>query len=201
MRTARWVARPYRSCPLSCRSRGSDDHHVKNALVIRFAQPIIPADRLRRPLNSNVGPREIDAMVARTKKTTVAREQLEDGIALLVSGRYISALTLLGAAEEIMARLIEESGGQHPLDEYWSGINDWNRSHGGNEVSKKFVYRYFNEPRNAVKHHTPGEASSIAIFKVAAAAMMARRATAAADILKLKYKNKAVYDAWCIENE
>lgn len=140
-------------------------------------------------------------MVARTKKTSLAREQLEDGISLLIAGRYISALTLLGAAEEILSRLVEESGGEHPLDEYWLGINEWNRAQGGDAVSKKFVYRFFNEPRNSVKHHTPGEVASVVLFKVAAAAMMARRATKAAEMLNLKYKNRKAYEAWCIANE
>ena len=140
-------------------------------------------------------------MVAKTKKTTLAREQLEDGLSLLAEGRYISALTLLGAAEEILARLVEETGGGHFLDDMWVGINEWNRSQGGQDVSKTFVYRHFNEPRNSVKHHTPGTGSTVSIFKVAAAAMMARRATSAADVLKLKYKNRGIYESWLAEND
>ena len=135
-------------------------------------------------------------MVARTKKTTLAREQLEDGVALLLSGRYVSALTLLGAAEEVLSRLLEEQGGEHPLEEFWAGINEWNRKHGGNDVSKKHIHRVFNEPRNSVKHHTPGESHSVALFKVPAAALMARRAATAANALGLKYKNRNQLEEW-----
>lgn len=135
-------------------------------------------------------------MVARTKKITFAREQLEDGAALLFIGRYVSALTLLGAAEEVLSRLLEEQGGAHPLDEFWIGINEWNRKYGGSDVSKRHVHRVFNEPRNSVKHHSPGESQSVALFKVPAAALMARRAIAAADALGLKYKNKKQLEEW-----
>ncbi len=83
----------------------------------------------------------------------------------------------------------------------WASINEWNRSQGGQDVSKTFVYRHFNEPRNSVKHHTPGTDTKVSIFKVAAAAMMARRATSAADLLNLKYKNKKLYQKWLAESE
>jgi len=135
-------------------------------------------------------------MVGRTKKTTIAREQLEDGLLLLMQGRSISALTLLGAAEEVLARLLEESGGIHFLDDMWQGINDWNREQGGSDVPKRTVYRNFNEPRNSVKHHTPGEKAEVVIFKEAAALMMARRALYAADQLKLKCKHRKSYADW-----
>ena len=135
-------------------------------------------------------------MAARRKKTTLAREQLEDGASLLFSGRYVSALTLLGAAEEVLSRLLEEQGGDHPLEDLWAGINEWNRQHGGNDVSKKHVHRVFNEPRNSVKHHTPGELQSVVIFKAPAAAMMAERAAYAAKALGLKYKNSKQLEEW-----
>lgn len=135
-------------------------------------------------------------MVARTKKTTLAREQLEDGATLLLSGRYVSALTLLGAAEEVLSRLLEEKGGEHPLEEFWVGINEWHRRNGRSDVSRNHIRRVFNEPRNSVKQHTPGESTSVALFKIPAAAMMARRAVTAANALGLKYKNRTQLEEW-----
>ena len=142
-------------------------------------------------------------MVGRTKKITLAREQLEDGVQLLLERRYVSALTLLGAAEEILSRLAEEQGGKHFLEGVWEEVNEWNRSVGGDDVSKTHIYRSFNEPRNSVKHHTPGEVPSVSIFKEPAALMMARRAKHAADYLGLKYRNKKMLEerraAWHAE--
>jgi hypothetical protein len=135
-------------------------------------------------------------VVGKTKKINLAKEQLEDAVALLFSERYISALTLFGAAEEVLSRLLEEQGLEPPLEEFWSGINEWNRSTGRDEISKKHIYRVFNEPRNSVKHHTPGQDSSVALFKVAAAGLMAKRAATAASNLQLKYKNKKQLEAW-----
>ncbi len=142
-------------------------------------------------------------MVGRTKKITLAREQLEDGVQLLLERRYVSALTLLGAAEEILSRLAEEQGGKHFLDGIWEEVNAWNRRFGGDDVPKTRIYRSFNEPRNSVKHHTPGVVPSVAIFKEPAALMMARRAQHAADYLGLKYRNKKMLEerlaAWHAE--
>ncbi|CAD5373087.1 conserved hypothetical protein [Rubrivivax sp. A210] len=140
-------------------------------------------------------------MVAKTKKMTLAREQLEDGISLLMAARYVSALTLLGAAEEILARLLQEAGGEHPLDDYWKGINEIRRARGGEDLSKSFIHRHFNEPRNQVKHHTPGDAHEVVLHKVAAAVMMARRATTAAKDLNLKYKHQEALDTWLRAND
>lgn len=133
-------------------------------------------------------------MVGRTKKINLAREQLEDGVQLLLEKRYVSALTLLGAAEEILSRLAEEQGGKHFLDGIWEEVNAWNRSRGGDDVPKRRIYRSFNEPRNSVKHHTPGDIPSVAIYKEPAALMMARRAQHAADYLGLKYRNKRMLE-------
>lgn len=47
--------------------------------------------------------------MGRTTKIALAREQLEDGIGLFLSGRYVSALTLLGASEEILSRIIQKN--------------------------------------------------------------------------------------------
>lgn len=140
-------------------------------------------------------------MVGRTKKTTIAREQLDDGIELLIAGRYISALTLLGAAEEVLARLVEERTGSHPLDEWWKGLNEDVRARGYQDVAKVRFYKFFNEPRNQVKHHTPGSDPDVALYKQPAAALMAQRAITAADALGLKFRNRARCMAWFHNND
>jgi len=58
-------------------------------------------------------------VAAKTNKTTSPREQLEEDIEPFLNKRYVSLLTLLGAAKEIIARLIEEQTSAHPLDETW----------------------------------------------------------------------------------
>lgn len=138
-------------------------------------------------------------MVAKTNKITIAKEQLEDGLSLLLHGRFISALTLLGAAEEVLARLVEAEGGVHPMDEIWQQANDLSHSKGAGEISKRNLYRSFNEPRNSVKHHTPGHPTSVTLFKVGAAVMMSIRATQAATKLGLSYRFKKEHEQWLIE--
>lgn len=135
-------------------------------------------------------------MVAKTNKRTIAKEQLEDGLDLLLRGRYISALTVLGAAEEVLARLVEAEGGVHPMDQMWQQVNKLSRAKGQGEISKRGMYRRFNEPRNSVKHHTPGDLTSVTLFKVGAAAMMSIRATEAAAKLKLSYRLQKEHEQW-----
>ncbi|WP_290494037.1 hypothetical protein [Alcanivorax sp.] len=50
-------------------------------------------------------------------KFEVAEEQLFDCLNLFVEGRYYSASTLAGAAEEIFSKLLNSRGEQSQLDE------------------------------------------------------------------------------------
>ena len=135
-------------------------------------------------------------MVARTKKINLARQQLEDGVELFLDKRYVSALTLLGAAEEIMSRLIEERTGAHPLDETWRISNSIRTHFGHPHISKREIHRSFNAGRNAVKHHSPGQPLEILHYGFGEAFMMVQRATGAAQMLALRYKNRARYLLW-----
>lgn len=129
-------------------------------------------------------------------KRTIAREQLEDGIALFLDKRYVSALTLLGAAEEILSRLVEEQTGSHPLEEMWKFSNRMRTRLGTPHISKAATFNIFNRGRNTVKHHTPGETIRVSLNRYDEALSIIQRATASADYLHLRYRNKKAYNDW-----
>ncbi|WP_144380937.1 hypothetical protein [Stutzerimonas stutzeri] len=137
--------------------------------------------------------------MARTTKIALAREQLEDGIGLFLSGRYVSALTLLGASEEILSRIIQEQTGTHPLENLWQWANRTRTRLGHPHLSKQEIFKSWNAGRNTVKHHNPGEPQNLNHDRFGEAFMMIQRATSCADHLKLKYVGKKLYKAWLVE--
>jgi len=139
-------------------------------------------------------------MTSRTTKIAVAREQLEDGVALFLAKRYISSLALLGAAEEILARVLEGSTGKHPLESTWAMANNIRAKLGHPHISKTEVFRIFNAGRNAIKHHTPGETLKMSHDRFGEAFEMIQRATWCAHSLKLRYKGKKEYREWYKES-
>ena len=139
-------------------------------------------------------------MPPRLNKVTIAREQLEDGITLFLSKRYISALTLLGAAEEIFSRLIEEESGEHPLENYWQRINDIRSKFGHPHISKQQFFKIENHGRNTVKHHSPGDSAYVQHDRFGEAFMMIQRAISSAEILEIKYSGRREYKRWYMDN-
>jgi hypothetical protein len=136
-----------------------------------------------------------------TTKQRLALEQLEDGIALFLSRRYISALTLAGAAEEILSRIIEERTGKHPFGEWlWQISNDIRSEMGNPPISKKDVFRMLNEARNRAKHHDPGKPQRVVHDRLGDALWQLQRATGAADGLRLKYRGRRAYRGWLKRN-
>lgn len=138
-------------------------------------------------------------MGSRTTKMALAREQLEDGIALFLSGRHVSALTLLGAAEEVFARIIEERTGAHPLEQDWLRANRIRSLLGNPHISKQEIFRIHNAGRNLVKHHTPGDPVRVTHERFAEAFMMIQRAIGCADGLRIRYRGKKEYRRWYID--
>jgi hypothetical protein len=138
-------------------------------------------------------------MAARSGKVNLAKEQLEDGIDLFLRERYVSALTLLGSSEEILSRLVEEATGAHPLESTWTRANEMRSLLGKPHISKQEIFKAYNTGRNTVKHHTPGESKYVAHYRFGEAFMMIQRATASAELLKLRYRGKKEYKAWLVQ--
>lgn len=139
-------------------------------------------------------------MAAHTKKANAAKEQLEDGIRLFFEKRYLSSITLLGSAEEVFLRILEERSGKDPFDPFWQQINRIRAKLGVPHISKRELRRMFTRARNWLKHHTPGEAQDEYIDRFGEAFHMIQAATDFADQLGLRYKYRQQYRRWLKRN-
>src|SRR5580765_7799473 len=91
----------------------------------------------------------------RLTKSDVARIQLDEAIALFVEGRFLPALTLAGAAEEIFGKLIVRLSAMPVVKESAQAIQHLRQKTGLSVMSGKTERELIDEwnvARNAVKH-------------------------------------------------
>lgn len=138
-------------------------------------------------------------MIVNSEKVDLAKEQLEDGIALFLEERYISSLTLAGAASEVLFGILEACTGETEFDEYWERINRIRRSKGNSDISKGIVKKLSNKAKNLVKHHDRDDSTTVYFNQFGEAFNMINRAVGAAKKLGMDYKNKNEYESWLIE--
>jgi hypothetical protein len=99
---------------------------------------------------------DIDSLPSYTKQE-LAEHQLDRAICLLLDhGDPICAITLAGAAEEILGKLVEQSGGKHSLREFIDACLADGSALGENWKPKDFadMANFF---RNELKHYVAGE--------------------------------------------
>jgi len=103
----------------------------------------------------------------------IAERQLERALSLFFNEKdFVSALTLAGAAEEILGKMLNEAGRKNTLDEVVAGSMDLV----GNETAKpNQIAALANHYRNRMKHLQDGSAMTFSVgFE---AAEMIERAT------------------------
>ena len=135
-------------------------------------------------------------MANHSKKINLAKEQLEDAIELLVNGRYISCLTLAGAAEEVFTALVDVKMDKNPFNIIHELINYDLADKGHQQISRGKFRKIRNSARNLVKHHDRGDEESVHINRRSQALATLGQAMISADLLEVKYKNKRKYNAW-----
>jgi hypothetical protein len=92
----------------------------------------------------------------RFTKRRIALIQLERSVELLEAGDFVSALTLAGAAEEILGRIAHRKGHEfrvESLAEYLGSIYDWAKK--PRPPKKQLIVRQ-NTTRNHLKHQDDG---------------------------------------------
>ena len=92
----------------------------------------------------------------RENRVGLALEQLDMALALFLEKRsYVSALTLAGAAEEILGKALELQNRSHALDEWYDQVNDvWG-------VPRKEYIKKTNAARNVAKHLSSREEMTV----------------------------------------
>jgi hypothetical protein len=133
-------------------------------------------------------------------KADIALRQLNDALRLFVDERFISSLTLAGAAEEIFARLLEGQG-KMPITEISIDLLKSFRKELGldpeiDHKPKKAFYEYWNWARNSVKHHGKKDSDILEINDCDAAYWMIRRALANAKDMDLNVYMQQEFENW-----
>lgn len=111
----------------------------------------------------------------------IAHRQIERSIALYLDDEdFVSALTLAGAAEEILGKLLNEKGKEHWLDGISKGalraLGYRKQELGSSEALKikKAIANHTNKYKNSLKHYNSD--GTVTLFVDLAAAEMINRA-------------------------
>ena len=137
------------------------------------------------------------------RKVEIARIQLTEAINLFVSEKFLCALTLAGAAEEILGRLALMEGQSSAIQASAAKILELKDKLGLTaliSVTEKSLFQSWNAARNTVKHHDKSDPDSVVINSCDEAYWMIRRALANANLVKLEIDNAQDFENWVIVN-
>lgn len=136
-------------------------------------------------------------------KIEVAKIQLEEAISLFVSKKFLCALTLAGAAEEVLARLASARGGTSVTEASATAILELKNAteiSGLADVTQASLFNRWNKARNAVKHHNPKEGEILVLNVFDEAYWMIRRGLANAKTVDVRIGNEVDFESWVIVN-
>jgi hypothetical protein len=106
-------------------------------------------------------------------KREVAKRQLDSALrCFLDHGDIISAITLAGASEEILGKLLEKEGRKHSLEEFVEACVGTGRAYYGEEWAKKDFVEMLTYFKNSLKHI--GDGKDITVTRDAAVEILDR---------------------------
>ncbi|MDY6947751.1 MAG: hypothetical protein SXG53_18745 [Pseudomonadota bacterium] len=113
--------------------------------------------------------------MAQLSKLHIATAQLDTAIALYLDGKdLISAITLAGAAEEILGKLAEKAGATSAFNETLDRLCDMHAAMWGEEANRGAYVKRRTHARNEFKHI--GQQAEVNVDLEREAASMLRRA-------------------------
>lgn len=136
-------------------------------------------------------------------KHEIATIQLEEAITLVMGEKFLCALTLAGAAEEILSRLLNAGDQPSAVEQSAEAVQNIKRVTGLSglaEVTKPQLFKGWNAARNTVKHHNADESGTVVLNLFDEAYWMIRRALANAKSLDLAVANEPDFENWVITN-
>jgi len=135
-------------------------------------------------------------------KSEIAREQLTEAIALFIKGKFLCALTLSGAAEEVLGRLLNAKNEKSIVESSFEEIQKIREATGlavMENKPKNEIFNQWNSARNTVKHHNKSENEIVKINLFDEGYWMIKRALANASRLGIAIHNELDFENWCIE--
>jgi hypothetical protein len=136
-------------------------------------------------------------------KQAVAIAQLEGAIALFVSEKWICAVTLAGAAEGVLSGLLAARRRPSATEETVAQVGQLRKQTGltiACNASSRDMFRHWNNARNLLKHHSPGEEEVFTVNLCDEAYWMIRRALRNAKELSLVVRNSDEFENWAVVN-
>lgn len=134
-------------------------------------------------------------------KREIAQTQLKEAIALFLDEKFLCGITLAGAAEEVLARLLNARGEQSAVEESIEAIQRLRETTGlaiMENRPKKEIFNLWNNARNTLKHHNDKSEESVMINLFDEAYWMIKRALANASKLGIPISNEVDFENWCI---
>lgn len=134
-------------------------------------------------------------------KREIAQIQLKEAIVLFLDEKFLCAITLAGAAEEVLARLLNARGEQSVVEESIEAIERLRETTGlaiMEDRPKKEIFNLWNSARNTIKHHNEKSEESVTINLFDEAYWMIKRALANASKLGIPISNEVDFENWCI---
>lgn len=135
-------------------------------------------------------------------KQRIAELQLKDAISLFINGNFVSSLTLAGAAEAILAGLLNCEGKLSVVESSVSAIEKI-RDLGLNAMNgrpKNSIFNEWNNARNEFKHHNKNDDDVVVVNLFDESYWMISRALENADNLKIIVENRDEFENWVIIN-
>lgn len=119
----------------------------------------------------------------------------------MIAEKFLCAITLSGAAEEILGKLVEQKQGMAANNESVKKVRDvekkTNLNFSGGRSDTEII-REWNQTRNSLKHLVSPDEDSISINLCDGAYWMIKRALANAERLCLSVENKVEFENWVI---
>lgn len=136
-------------------------------------------------------------------RSEVAQVQLVSAIELFVEGRFLPALTLAGAAEEVLGKLLTRRSILPVVKESVQAIKDLRERTGlavmGNRSESELI-SHWNTARNSAKHLNQADDETLTLNLCDEAYWMIRRALENAERLGVLVPNKVDFENWVIVN-
>jgi hypothetical protein len=147
---------------------------------------------------AKITPRGIKPMTIKISKLSLALVQLQTAIDLFLNDRnYICALTLAGAAEEILGKLAEQVENTNACKELYSTVKSTLKLN----IPPKKIGWHLNYYRNELKHFDIEENENLEIDIEAEAAHFILRALVNIEMHgKDKISNSETFIAWVLQN-
>lgn len=136
-------------------------------------------------------------------KQEIAQTQLVEAINLFLASKYLCAITLAGAAEEVFARILNQRGEISVVEQSFQSIQHIRGKTGLFVMSGKLkneIFKEWNSARNTLKHHGKTDDEIVVINLFDEAYWMIKRGLANAEKLDISINNQLDFENWIIVN-